>query len=136
MDTDCESSHANSNVLFLSDFLTHRDGSSGHRCGFSCEVEHVWANLYRCKSSGTSHVCDKNCDQRTLYDNHSTICRASGVVLPLAITEGRPVQGVRRNQDWEDYLSHSSKRSRSSSFQMVSSICGQLQWEQSDMELN
>lgn len=78
----------NANVVHLS------GGKSVHRCGLNCTIQHVWANLYLCKSTGTSHVCDKNCDQRIVYDNHSSICRASRQIFPLQ--QQAPHQGMRR----------------------------------------
>eukprot|EP00250_Pteridium_aquilinum_P001094 c11304_g1_i1 orf=280-738(-) len=81
------------NVVHLSG-MPNQGGKSIHRCGFNCSIQHVWANLYLCKSTGTSHVCDKNCDQRIIYDNHSSICRASRQIFPLQ--QHQPVQGIRR----------------------------------------
>lgn len=88
---------------------------SVHRCGFSCSIQQVWGNLYLCKSSGTSHVCDKNCDQRIVYDNHSSICRASRQIFPLQPQVlDQPIQGIRRkNRECEGFeVEAYSKRNR------------------------
>ncbi|KAI5056123.1 hypothetical protein GOP47_0029644 [Adiantum capillus-veneris] len=88
---------------------------SVHRCGFNCSIHHVWGNLYLCKLSGTSHVCDKNCDQRIVYDNHSSICRASRQIFPLQLhAQEQPIQGTRRkNRECEGFETDAfSKRNR------------------------
>ncbi|RHN69764.1 hypothetical protein MtrunA17_Chr3g0128311 [Medicago truncatula] len=54
----------------------------------------VFGNMYRCKLTGLTHICDKNCNQRILYDNHSSLCRASGQIFPLTPTEEQAVRGV------------------------------------------
>lgn len=48
-----------------------------HVCSTHCQIEHCFGNLYRCQSTGISHVCDFNCNQRLFYDNYSSICRLS-----------------------------------------------------------
>ncbi|KAK6935803.1 hypothetical protein RJ641_032833 [Dillenia turbinata] len=45
---------------------------------------------------GLTHICDKNCNQRILYDNHSSLCRVSGHIFPLTSLEEQAVRGVRR----------------------------------------
>ncbi|KAH7278018.1 hypothetical protein KP509_38G019900 [Ceratopteris richardii] len=89
---------------------------AAHRCGLNCSIQHVCGNLYICKSTGMSHICDKNCDQRIVYDNHTSICRASRQVFPLqAQCLDKPaIQGVRRkNQENEGYeLDTLAKRNR------------------------
>ncbi|MCO5601121.1 hypothetical protein L7F22_055240 [Adiantum nelumboides] len=95
---------------------THPDqAKSVHRCGFNCSIQHVWGNLYLCKSTGTSHVCDKNCDQRIVYDNHSSICRSSRQIFPLQLhPRDQPIQGVRRKNHESEGLDTDafSKRNR------------------------
>ncbi|KAM5557849.1 hypothetical protein ABKV19_024939 [Rosa sericea] len=92
---------APANVIFLSTILG-RDGSgSVHKCDWKCQNEHVCGNMYRCKVTGLTHICDKNCNQRILYDNHSSLCRASGKVFPLTPVEEQAVRGVRRKLESE-----------------------------------
>ncbi|KAK9820623.1 hypothetical protein WJX72_012440 [[Myrmecia] bisecta] len=38
--------------------------------------------MYRCETSGTSHICDSNCDQCIYYDAHTQICRLSRKLFP------------------------------------------------------
>lgn len=85
------------NVIYLSAILG-RD-CDGHKCDWKCENENVCGNMYRCKLTGLTHVCDKNCNQRILYDNHSSLCRASGRIFPLSSVEEQAVKGVRRKLD-------------------------------------
>ncbi|XP_024526481.1 uncharacterized protein LOC9635315 isoform X1 [Selaginella moellendorffii] len=93
------------NVVYLSSLCGNGNGGVGattggyHRCNHSCQVEHVWANLYRCLSTGSSHVCDKNCNQRILYDVYSSICRVSGQIFPLTLAEQEAARGVRRKRE-------------------------------------
>lgn len=87
------------NVIYLSTILG-RDGQVvAHKCDWKCENEHVCGNMYRCKLTGITHICDKNCDQRILYDNHSSLCRASGQIFPLTLTEEQAIRGIRRKLD-------------------------------------
>ncbi|KAG8661849.1 hypothetical protein MANES_01G050300v8 [Manihot esculenta] len=87
------------NVIYLSTILG-RDGSTPvHKCDWKCENEHVCGNMYCCKLTGLTHICDKNCNQRILYDNHSSLCRASGQIFPLSPAEEQAVRGVRRKID-------------------------------------
>ncbi|GAQ79967.1 hypothetical protein KFL_000430090 [Klebsormidium nitens] len=81
-----------------------------HRCTYNCSITHVLGNLYQCKDSGATHVCDFNCDQRIVYDSHSSICRASRKILPLSSAD--VVRGVRRGRCEEDGGTLRSKRSR------------------------
>lgn len=115
MEYHCGSSREDWNVIHLADAFAKPE-RTGHRCGFNCKVEHVWANLYVCRSTGNSHVCDKNCDQRITYDNHSNICRASGQIFP---SHGQPIHGVRRKHDSEAFESHNRKRYRNISTQVT-----------------
>ncbi|CAH8317383.1 unnamed protein product [Eruca vesicaria subsp. sativa] len=85
------------NVIYLSTILGHE--SNGHKCDWKCENENVCGNMYRCKLTGLTHVCDYNCNQRILYDNHTSLCRASGKVFPLSHAEEQAVRGVRRKLD-------------------------------------
>ncbi|KAF8054794.1 hypothetical protein N665_1313s0005 [Sinapis alba] len=83
------------NVIYLSAILG-RDSDESHKCDWKCDNENVCGNMYRCKLTGLTHVCDYNCNQRILYDNHSSLCRASGKVFPLSPVEEQAVRGVRR----------------------------------------
>ena len=106
------------NVVHLSSSLSSSSTSLGersiHRCGFNCAIEHVWGNLYLCISSGTTHVCDKNCDQRIVYDNHSSICRASRQIFPLQ--QQQAVQGLRRKQHFYHHNNNNTNDYSSSAF--------------------
>ncbi|XVF53260.1 hypothetical protein PTKIN_Ptkin05aG0085100 [Pterospermum kingtungense] len=90
---------APTNVIFLSTILGRDGPNSVHKCDWKCQNEHVCGNMYRCKLTGITHICDKNCNQRILYDNHSSLCRASGQVFPLTQAEEQAVRGVRRKLD-------------------------------------
>ncbi|KAL4276540.1 hypothetical protein AHAS_Ahas20G0217400 [Arachis hypogaea] len=87
--------------------------------------------------TGLTHICDKNCNQRILYDNHSSLCRASGQIFPLTPAEEQAVRGVRRKLDAENSSSDGCgfKRRRDTqfhtspferSFSAVSPICSQV----------
>ncbi|XP_052116416.1 uncharacterized protein LOC127746602 [Arachis duranensis] len=93
--------------------------------------------MYRCKLTGLTHICDKNCNQRILYDNHSSLCRASGQIFPLTPAEEQAVRGVRRKLDADNSSSDGCgfKRRREAqfhtspferSFSAVSPICSQV----------
>ncbi|CAI0474902.1 unnamed protein product [Linum tenue] len=89
------------NVIYLSTILG-RDGSVPvHKCDWKCRNEHICGNMYLCKLTGLTHICDKNCNQRILYDNHTSLCRASGKMFPLSPSEEQAVRGVRRKIDAE-----------------------------------
>ncbi|AES72685.1 hypothetical protein MTR_3g093320 [Medicago truncatula] len=83
----------------------------------------VFGNMYRCKLTGLTHICDKNCNQRILYDNHSSLCRASGQIFPLTPTEEQAVRGVLGSliRDTQRHPSPFEK-----SFSAVSPICSQV----------
>ncbi|GMP92770.1 hypothetical protein CsSME_00042857 [Camellia sinensis var. sinensis] len=87
--------------------------------------------------TGLTLICDKNCNQRILYDNHSSLCRISRQVFPLTQAEQHAVRGVRRKIDDESSASDSCafKRRRDAqfhpspferSFSAVSPICSQI----------
>ncbi|XP_056844855.1 uncharacterized protein LOC130494556 [Raphanus sativus] len=107
---------SSANVIYLSAILGHRDcDDSSHKCDWKCENENVFGNMYRCRLTGLTHVCDINCNQRILYDNHTSLCRASGRVFPLSSAEEQAVRGVRRKLDCvESTESCSFKRRRRS----------------------
>lgn len=123
------------NVIFLSTIL-NRDGViPSHKCDKRCQNEHVCANIYHCKLTGMTHICDKNCDQRILYDNHSSLCRVSRQVFPLTQVEEQAVRGIRRKLDGESHDSCAFKRRRDAqlhpspfegSFGAVAPICSQV----------
>lgn len=107
------------NVIFLSSILGREGPIPGHKCDWKCENEHVCGNMYRCKLTGLTHICDKNCNQRIVYDNLSSLCRVSGQVFPLSPVEEQAVRGVRRKLDAENSPSTDScsyKRRRDSQF--------------------
>ncbi|CAN0854084.1 hypothetical protein LINGRAHAP2_LOCUS5824 [Linum grandiflorum] len=89
------------NVIYLSTILGRDAPTSAHKCDWKCRNEHVCGNMYLCKLTGLTHICDKNCDQRILYDNHTSVCRASGKMFPLSLAEEQAVRGVRRKLDAE-----------------------------------
>lgn len=138
MEVDGKSVVAGStNVIFLSTILGRDGSTSVHKCDWKCQNEHVCANMYCCKLTGLTHICDKNCDQRILYDNHSSLCRASGKIFPLTQAEEQAVRGVRRKLESENSSadSCSSKRRRDAqfhpspferSFSTVSLICSKV----------
>ncbi|KAI4319931.1 hypothetical protein MLD38_033468 [Melastoma candidum] len=122
---------------FAWEFVIEEQWSQGHKCNRHCENEHVCGNMYRCKLTGLTHICDKNCNQRILYDNHSSLCLASGKLFPLTMTEEQAVRGVRRRLDAENSATDSCafKRRRDAqyhpspferSFSAVSPICSQV----------
>ncbi|GLT75566.1 hypothetical protein SLA2020_472810 [Shorea laevis] len=128
---------APANVIYLSAILGHDEPIPVHKCDWKCQNEHVCGNMYRCKLTGLIHICDKNCNQRILYDNHSSLCLASGQVFPLSPAEEQAVRGVRRKLDAENSPTDSCsfKRRRDSqfhpspferSFSDVSPICSQV----------
>ncbi|KAK9122437.1 hypothetical protein Syun_020054 [Stephania yunnanensis] len=87
---------APTNVIYLSSILGRDGAIPSHKCDWKCQNEHVCGNMYLCKLTGVTHICDKNCNQRILYDNHSSLCRVSGQVFPLSQVEMQAVRGVRR----------------------------------------
>ncbi|XAR52131.1 hypothetical protein NMG60_11020044 [Bertholletia excelsa] len=89
------------NVIYLSSILGQDGPNPVHKCDWKCENELVCGNVYRCRLTGVTHICDKNCNQRILYDNHSSLCRVSRKVLPLTAAEEQAVRGVRRKVDAE-----------------------------------
>jgi len=84
------------NVVYLSSLLNKQEDVIAHKCDRRCDIEHVWANIYRCKLTGSTHICDKNCNQKIVYDNYSCICRVSHQVFPLTAAEQQAVRGVVR----------------------------------------
>ncbi|KAF4356578.1 hypothetical protein CsatB_002351 [Cannabis sativa] len=128
------------NVIYLSTILG-RDGLIPvHKCDWKCENEHVCGNMYRCKLTGLTHICDKNCNQRILYDNHSSLCRASRQIFQLTAVEEQAVRGIRRKVDADNTTSTTDscsfkRRRRDAQFQpspfersftAVSPICSQV----------
>lgn len=111
MEVDFRCPDSDINVVYLSSYLGKGE-ASGHRCDGTCQIEHVWANLYCCKSMNVTHVCDSNCDQRVLHDRHTTLCKVSGKFFPLTIMEQQAIAGVRRKRDSECGDSYMYKRRR------------------------
>lgn len=125
------------NIIYLSTILGRDGPIPVHKCDRKCQNEHVCGNMYLCKLTGLTHICDKNCNQRILYDNHSSLCLASGKIFPLTPTEEQAVRGIRRKLDAESSSSESCafKRRRDAqfhpspferSFSAVSPICSQV----------
>lgn len=126
------------NVIYLSSIFGPDGPIPVHKCDWKCANEHVCGNMYLCKLTGLTHICDKNCNQRILYDNHSSLCRASGKIFPLTPAEDHAVRGVRRKLDAENSPTDSCggfKRRRDAqihpspferSFSAVSPICSQV----------
>lgn len=125
------------NVIFLSTILGSEGPNPGHKCDWKCQNEHICGNMYRCRLTGLTHICDKNCDQRIVYDNHSSLCRVSGQIFPFTPAEEQAVRGVRRKFEAESSSPErcSFKRRRDSkfspsaferSFSAASPICGQV----------
>ncbi|KAG8084189.1 hypothetical protein GUJ93_ZPchr0010g7683 [Zizania palustris] len=103
-----------SNVIFLSTIL-NTEGPipiPSHKCDKSCQNEHVFGNMYRCKLTGITHICDKNCNQRILYDNHSSLCRVSGQLFLLSPLEQQAVRGIQRKHEVDSNEGCSFKRRR------------------------
>ncbi|XP_047324581.1 uncharacterized protein LOC124928094 [Impatiens glandulifera] len=100
------------NVIYLSSILGQDGPNNVHKCDFKCENEHVCGNVYRCRLTGLTHVCDKNCNQRIVYDNYSSLCRVSKQIFPLTPDEQQAVKGVRRKLDAESDNTCAFKRSR------------------------
>mmetsp|Transcript_407 Transcript_407/g.1204 ORF Transcript_407/g.1204 Transcript_407/m.1204 type:complete len:147 (+) Transcript_407:251-691(+) len=48
-----------------------------HDCTRFCTFTHEFGNVFRCQTSGTTHICDQNCQQRVQVDAHSSVCRLS-----------------------------------------------------------
>lgn len=123
-----------SNVIFLSSILNQEGPIPSHKCDWRCQNEHLFGNVYCCKLTRLIHICDRNCNQRILYDNHSSLCRASGQVLPLSPGEEQAVRGIRRNLEVENSYGCAFKRKRDaqsnpspfeSAFCAVTQICNQ-----------
>lgn len=125
------------NVIYLSTILGQDGPNPVHKCDSKCENEHVCGNMYRCRLTGLTHICDKNCNQRILYDNHNSLCRVSRQIFPLTQVEVQAVRGVRRKFDADSSPSDSCafKRRRDAhfhpspferSFTAVSPICSQV----------
>ncbi|GAB4817826.1 hypothetical protein N2152v2_004872 [Parachlorella kessleri] len=65
-----------------------------HICSRACCYSQVCGNLYVCSTSGTTHICDQNCNQRIYYDNYRTICRLSKRLFNN--TEASMSEGLRK----------------------------------------
>ncbi|XP_022844554.1 uncharacterized protein LOC111367751 [Olea europaea var. sylvestris] len=128
---------AATNVIYLSSILGQDGPNSVHKCDWKCENECICGNMFRCRLTGLTHFCDKNCNQRILYDNHSSLCRVSKQIFPLTPAEQHAVKGIRRKLEAESSPSESCafKRRRDAqyntlpfekSFSAVSPICSQI----------
>lgn len=127
------------NVIYLSSLVGQNGPNPVHMCDWKCENEHVFGNMYRCKLTGVTHVCDKNCNQRIIYDNHSSLCRVSRQIFPLTPSEQQAVRGIRRKLDFTESCPPADtcafKRRRNAhihpspfekAFSAVSPICSQV----------
>uniref|UniRef100_A0ACD5TNA3 Uncharacterized protein n=1 Tax=Avena sativa TaxID=4498 RepID=A0ACD5TNA3_AVESA len=101
-----------SNVIFMSTILNTEGQIPSHKCDKRCQNEHIFGNMYRCKLTGLTHICDKNCNQRILYDNHNSLCRVSGQLFPLSPLELQAVRGIRRKHEVDSQEGCSFKRRR------------------------
>ncbi|XP_020600373.1 uncharacterized protein LOC110039589 isoform X2 [Phalaenopsis equestris] len=124
-----------SNVIFLSSIVNREGTIPSHKCDWRCQNEHLFGNMYRCKLTGITHICDRNCNQRILYDNHSSLCRVSRQLFPLSPAEEQAVRGVRRKLEVENSDGCIFKRKRDAplhpssferSFCSVNPICSQV----------
>ena len=50
-------------------------GAGEHLCTRFCCFEPLFGNVFRCQTSGITHVCDQGCHERIFLDNHFDICR-------------------------------------------------------------
>jgi len=110
---DLRSPGTDVNVVYLSSYLGKGE-AFGHRCDSTCQVEHVWANLYCCRSTNVTHICDKNCNQRVMYDSFNSLCCVSGKLLPLTSGEQEAIEGVKRKRTAKGSESSLYKRRRES----------------------
>ncbi|XP_074590602.1 uncharacterized protein LOC141846456 isoform X1 [Curcuma longa] len=101
-----------SNVIYLSSILYKEGPIPSHKCDNRCQNALVFGNVYQCKLTGLTHICDKNCNQRILYDNHNSLCRVSGQIFPLSPTEEQAVRGVRRKLEMTNADGCAFKRRR------------------------
>ncbi|XP_074555561.1 uncharacterized protein LOC141811408 [Curcuma longa] len=124
-----------SNVIYLSSILNKEGSIPSHKCDNRCQNELVFGNVYKCKLTGLTHICDKNCDQRILYDNHSSLCRVSRQIFPLSPAEEQAVRGVRRKLEMTNADGCAFKRRRDAQLHpspfertcfAVSPICSQI----------
>jgi len=113
MEMDLRSPGTDVNVVYLSSYLGKGE-AFGHRCDSTCQVEHVWANLYCCRSTNVTHICDKNCNQRVMYDSFNSLCCVSGKLLPLTSGEQEAIEGVKRKRAAKGSESSLYKRRRES----------------------
>ncbi|CAM8988698.1 unnamed protein product [Rhodiola kirilowii] len=99
------------NVIFLSSILGPQGHVQAHKCDQKCGSEHICGNMYRCRLTGVTHICDNNCDQRIVYDSRSSLCRVSGKMFLFTDVEER---AVRRKLEVDDpaFDGCSSKRRR------------------------
>ncbi|KAE8721662.1 Detected protein of unknown function [Hibiscus syriacus] len=90
---------APANVIYLSTILGRDGPSAVQKCDWKCQNEHVCGNFYRCKLTGITHICYMYCNKRILYDNHSSLCRASGQLFPLSQAKEQVIRGIGRKLD-------------------------------------
>ncbi|GJP43068.1 hypothetical protein CLOM_g2567 [Closterium sp. NIES-68] len=86
-----------SNVIYLSS-CSDASPQLRHKCKHTCTIQHAFANLFQVLDEQHDHVCDKNCNQKILYDNHSSICMVSRNVVPLTDAEKELVRAFGRKR--------------------------------------
>jgi hypothetical protein len=55
-----------------------------HQCSRFCSFEHVVGNVFLCRTSGKTHICDSTCQERVQLDRYSSVCRLSKRVFANA----------------------------------------------------
>jgi len=50
-------------------------GAGHHQCTRFCCFEPLFGNVFKCQTSGLTHICDQGCNERIFLDNHFDICR-------------------------------------------------------------
>lgn len=57
-------------------------GAGHHQCTRFCCFEPLFGNVFKCQTSGLTHICDQGCSERIFLDNHFDICRFSKKLFP------------------------------------------------------
>jgi hypothetical protein len=82
MDVDCAPSSLGADQRCQQPRTDFQRCSSQHLCDHRCHVEHMFGNVFQCRTSGLLHVCDATCACRVFRDAHSSICLLSRRVHP------------------------------------------------------
>ncbi|BBG98460.1 hypothetical protein Prudu_007869, partial [Prunus dulcis] len=118
------------NVIFLSTILGRDGSTSVHKCDWKCQNEHVCANMYCCKLTGLTHICDKNCDQRICMITIAPFVEQAERFSPYT-SRGTGRERVRRKLESENSSADScSSKFPSFSFREI------LLYSQSDLQQN